>query len=325
MSCLGDNLSGTSSVPSGIINNDQGYFRNQASKTISDLPVVYLAYLTNDNNSQESDVTINLNNICLNWCDFLVLFFRSPGGAFWVNPSNASSSIISLYDQTYETTQKKCVRFNLADQIVKAWSKKNSKPEITVPPSINILLNRAGFLTKSLATIKDYTIGLSLDEVMSTLLSTNRIVPADSDSKATVKFIVTYRDYFQPLDISVAVNFTYITQIPCYKNTSDCDEWCPYSGDDTGCRPCLDNARMVSDKFFDDMSLPSIFTQHNNMPKMYAQENYDEKESQMDDNKSVTSANENTIVSSNENTSEYLVQQIQNLITSDKSVASSKW
>ena len=169
----------SASVP-GILNNDQGFFKNNPTIDITKVPVIELAFLSNvssfDPNDSSADVTINLNPICLKWCDFTTLFFREPGGGFWINPANSSSIALTMLSQTYETTQNKCVKFSLQDQIRKAWSKKNAKNEASIPPNVNILLNRAGFLTKSLTSVREYCLGLSVDESISTLLNNNEIL-----------------------------------------------------------------------------------------------------------------------------------------------------
>jgi len=230
-------------IPNGVLNNDQGFFKNEPSINITRVPIVDLAYLSNVSDIKSlsavdspADVIINLNPTCLKWCDFTTLFFRTPGGAFWINPANSSSIAITMFNKTYETTQNKQVKFCLQDQIRKAWSKKNAKSETSIPPNVNILLNRSGFLTKSLASVSEYCLGLSIDEVISTLLNNNEIVPGNSDTSATVKFIVSFNNYFEPLNTYILINFTYITKIPCYKNNLDCFITCnPYSND---CNTC---------------------------------------------------------------------------------------
>ena len=76
----------TNPIPMGTINNDQGFFKNEASFDITRVPIVDLAYLSNVSDIKvtdaQADVVINLNPICLKWCDFTTLFFRAPGGAF---------------------------------------------------------------------------------------------------------------------------------------------------------------------------------------------------------------------------------------------------
>jgi hypothetical protein len=165
------------------------------------------------------------------------LFFTSNSGAFWINPAAANSCAISINRQTYESTQKKCIIFNLVEQVKKAWSVKNSKLESNIPPQVNLLLNKYSIYNNNLSTAS-YAVGLSLDQVISQLLANNQIVPADSSNYATVQFTVTYRYYFKLLDVTLLVNFNYITKIPCFKNNQNCD-FCPYSNANQNCRPCF--------------------------------------------------------------------------------------
>jgi hypothetical protein len=214
----------------GIQNIDQGYFNNISSKKIVDIPDLDLAYLANCENNSEIDATINLNPTYLNWSDFNLLFFRNPSGSFYINKSNSNVSAIAFNSQTYETTQNKKVSFSLYDQIIKAWAKKNNKSESNIPIPYKIQLERQCFLTKSLISINGYQLGLSLDEVISTLIGKAEIEPADHDSSATVRFNISYKDYFCPLDLGLLVVFTFVTNIPCYRNVSNSDT-CPYSKD----------------------------------------------------------------------------------------------
>jgi hypothetical protein len=217
----------------GIFNNDQGYFRNITSNQITTSPTLNLAALSNVSSDKHEDVAIAMNTIYLSWTDFSTLFFKSPSGAFYISPSNSNVSAVSFNYQTYETTYNKNVVFNLADQVRKAWSKKNSKPETAITAKINIELERQSFLTKSLGSISGDFVGLSYDEALSSLLGTGEIVVGSSEDAATVTFLINYNYYFEPLDISLVTIFSYITSIPCYKNTvpfsSDCTN--PYSND----------------------------------------------------------------------------------------------
>jgi ribosome-associated toxin RatA of RatAB toxin-antitoxin module len=220
---------------SGIVNVDQGYFHNIATKRVLDVPTVELAYITNCENDSEIDSTIYLNPTYLTWRDFSLLFFRQPGGGFYINGSNSFNAAISFSSQTYETTQNKKVSFTLYDQVIKAWSKKTNKPESNVSIPSRIHLERQAFLTKSLASITGYQIGLSLDEAFTNLLNNKQIEPSDEDNAATVKFNISYKYYFAPLNISLIVVFTFVTKIPCYKNICETDI-CPYSNDNRPCR-----------------------------------------------------------------------------------------
>lgn len=216
----------------GIFNNDQGYFRNITSNQITNCPTFNLAALSNSSSDKSPDVSIVLNTIYLSWTDFTTLFFRSPSGAFYISPSNCNVTAVSFNSQTYETTYNKNVLFNLADQIRKAWSKKNSKPETSIPAKINIELDRQSFLTKSLGSICGDFVGLSYDEALSNLLGTGVISIGTSEDVATIIFLVNYQYYFEPLDITLLTTFSYITNIPCFKNTVPfCCDCNPYSND----------------------------------------------------------------------------------------------
>jgi hypothetical protein len=217
----------------GIFNNDQGYFRNITSNQITASPTLNLAALSNSCGDKTPDVTINLNTIYLSWADFSTLFFKSPSGAFYISPSNSNVSAVSFNYQTYETTYNKNVVFNLADQVRKAWSKKNSKPESSIQAKINIELERQSFLTKSLASVCGDFVGLSYDEALSSLLGSGEIAIGTSEDSATVTFLVNYQYYYKPLELTLLTTFSYITNIPCYKNTVPFSSNCtnPYSND----------------------------------------------------------------------------------------------
>lgn len=202
----------------GIFNNDQGLFQNHGSKKITNIPTLDLAYLTNDNSQNEIDNTINLNPSYLTWNDFITLFYSTTSSGFCISATNANAAPISLFGQTYTTTQNHKSTFSLSQQIIKAWAKKNNKPESSVPIPFRIQLERQNFLTKTLSYVNGFQLGLSLDEVISTLLSQQEIQPADYESYATVQFTINYRDYFCPLDTSLLVVFTFITNIPGYTN-----------------------------------------------------------------------------------------------------------
>jgi hypothetical protein len=242
--------------------NDQGTFLDKGVHVVDQIPDLNLAFLSNKFVSSQIDEVINLNPICLNWCDFTNLFFTPGSRAFYISPSNVLNKAISFYNQTYETTQSPTVVYTLAEQIKKTWSKKTSKPESLIPPEINIQLTREGFLTKTLRNVTGKVVALSLDEALNALLSSNSIVPADSESTATVRFIISYADTFEPLDTTVMVNFIYKTKIPCFKNVNDCEGFCPYSKEVKPCRIDFDEtATVVSETISEDKSMISGLTE----------------------------------------------------------------
>jgi hypothetical protein len=244
----------------GIFNNDQGNFSNITRNNITNCPTFNLAALSNSHSDIIPDVSITLNTIYLSWKDFTTLFFRSPSGAFYISPSNYNVTAVSFNSQTYETTNNKHVLFNLADQIRKAWSKKNSKPESAIPAKINIELDRQSFLTKNLGSICGDFVGLSYDEALSSLLGTGVISSGTSEDAATIIFLINYQYYFKPLDITLQVIFPYITNIPCFKNTV------PFCCD---CNPYSNDNKMYDRSIFDFNDNMSIFSD-------FESKNYDE-------------------------------------------------
>jgi len=242
----------------GIFNNDQGYFRNVTTNQIVNYPTFNLAALSNSPSDKSPDVSISLNTVYLSWSDFTTLFFRSPSGAFYISPSNSNVTAVSFNSQTYETTYNKNVVFSLADQIKKAWSKKNNKPETAIPAKVNIELDRQSFLTKSLASICGDFVGLSYDEALASLLGTGAITTGTSEDVATIIFLVNYQYYFEPLDITLLTTFSYVTNIPCFKNTV------PFCCD---CKPYSNDNKMYDRSNFDlndNMSVFSDFESKNN-------------------------------------------------------------
>jgi len=233
--CAGKQLP---TYPDSIVNNDQNSFQNNGTG-ISTIPYLDLAFLANTKCYYNPDVVIALNTISLKWCDFLNLFFKSPGEGFFINPANSTSKAILFSNQFYESTQSKCIPFNLNDQLVKCWSKTYGKNPITIPTQMQILLSRFSFLCKSAASIKTYQVALSLDEAISSLLSSGEILPGDCEDSALVKFGITTHILCPFLNVSIAVQFSYCTHIPFYKNANAnrSSAYCNYySGDTTDSR-----------------------------------------------------------------------------------------
>jgi hypothetical protein len=231
------------SINTSVVNQET--YQNNCYKIVDQTPILEIAYLSNVRNICNSDLTVILNPICLNWCDFLLLFYQT-NGVFFVSPSNLFSCATSFHAQTYENTTNKCIKFNLAQQVRLAWSTRCETSVDNIPPKTNLLLNKDAFYIRSLLNSTS-TVALTLDQAISTLLSSGEIAPGDSTTSALVKFVVNYKYCFQPLNVCVTVKFTYATKIPCYKNVNQCDDWCPPYSSDSGCRSCLDTRDEVNE------------------------------------------------------------------------------
>jgi hypothetical protein len=291
------------SYTTGVLNNDQGYLKNNTTGVITNVPSLNLAIISNVSTDKSPDVQINLNPIHLTWSDFSNLFFKSPSGAFYINPSNNSVGAISLLNQTYETTNSKSVLFSLSEQVTKAWSKKNNLPIASISPKTNIELARVNFLTKSLGSLNGESIGLGLDESLSALIGSGDILVGDSESSAAVKFYIGFQYYFEPLDILMLTTFTYTTNIPGYKNTNYLANDSPlvYSNDTKQ----IDRTGIDLN---DDMSVFSDY------------------ESKVYNNKANNDLEEYSIVSNNSSSNKSnLISEISKIINGAESVVSSEW
>jgi hypothetical protein len=291
------------SYTTGVLNNDQGYLKNNTTGVITNVPSLSLAIISNVSTDKSPDVQINLNSIHLTWSDFSNLFFRSPSGTFYINPSNNNVGAISLLNQTYETTNSKSVLFSLSEQVTKAWSKKNNLPIASISPKTNIELTRVNFLTKSLGSLNGESIGLGLDESLSALIGSGDILVGDSESSATVKFYISLQYYFEPLDILMLTTFTYTTSIPGYKNTNYLANDSPlvYSND-------MKQIDRTGIDLNDDMSVFSDY------------------ESKAYNNKVNNDLEEYSIVSNNSSSNKSnLISEISKIINGAESVVSSEW
>lgn len=220
------------------VESSQGSFQNTCTDAIQQVPTIDIAFLSNTKENCPSDLSIFLNTTTLSWCDFLTLFYRA-NNVFSINPANANFCAINFTGQTFTNTTSQTLKLNLAQQIRIAWATKCETTVDNIPPKTNILLNKETFGIRSLLNTSS-AVSLTLDQAIETLLSNGEIAPGDATTSATVKFVVQYKYCFKPLNTCVTVNFSFLTNIPCYKNTNFCDDWCPPYSTDKNCRNCPD-------------------------------------------------------------------------------------
>jgi hypothetical protein len=229
-------------VPNCDVNtsvNFQGTFQNNCCKEIEQTAGLVIASLSNLRKEVcQPDISVTLNTICLNWCDFLLLFYRA-NNSFSILPTSTKYCAINFAGQTYQDTASQTLRLNLSQLIRQAWANQCESSINKIPSKTSILLNKETSYVRSLLSANS-TLALSLDQVISTLLNNGEIAPADSTSSATVIFIIEYIYYFKPLNVSAQINFVYKTKIPCYKNLNYCDNWCPPYSKEYNCRDCTD-------------------------------------------------------------------------------------
>jgi hypothetical protein len=205
---------------SKLHNIDQGVFNT--TKTISSIPTVNLAFISNNNNVKPnlfSEASINLNPTYLNYSDFIQLFFRGYAGAFHLNPNNQNASVLSLTKQSYSTTHDSNNPFFLKEFLVKTYEKTQNVNSMNISIQTRINLDREMFLAKSLFSINGHQTALSLDECLNTLLMNGDIIKSDFDSSAKVIFVISLKYIQADLQVSGNVNFNFITDIPGFSNS----------------------------------------------------------------------------------------------------------
>ena len=234
--------------------NFQGSYHNDCCSNVVPQAGIVIAQLSNNKSFCQPDIAVTLNPICLSWCDFLLLFYRA-NNTFSILPSGAGSCAVAFAGQTYEDTTNQYLRLNLAQLIRQAWVNKCQGTVTNIPTRTNLVLNKQTSYIKSLLQT-DFTISLSLDQAMSALINSNEIAPADIGTSAKVAFTIEYLYYFEPLGVAAQINFIYVTNIPCYKNLSYCDNWCPSYSPVIGhtCAPCssTDATKQVQLNFDND-------------------------------------------------------------------------
>lgn len=218
--------------------SSQSSYQNTCTDVIQQVPTIDIAFLSNVRDNCDTDLSIFLNPTTLSWCDFLTLFYRA-NNVFSVNPANANFCAINFVNQSFTNTTSQQLKLNLAQQIRIAWATKCETTVDNLPPKTNIALNKETFGVRSLLNASS-AISLTLDQAIETLLSNGEIAPGDSTTSALVKFVIQYKYCFKPLNTCVVVNFSFLTNIPCYKNTNFCDDWCPPYSSDKNCRNCPD-------------------------------------------------------------------------------------
>jgi hypothetical protein len=225
--------------------SSQSSYQNTCKDNIEQIPSIDIAYLSNVRDNCDADASIVLNPTTLNWCDFLTLFYRA-NNVFSINPSNSNFCAINFVNQTFTNTTSQTLKLNLAQQIRTAWATKCETTVDNISPKTNIMLNKETFGIKSLLNASS-AISLTLDQAIETLLSNGEISVGDSTTSASVRFVVQYKYCFKPLNVCVVVNFVFLTNIPCYKNTNFCNDWCPPYSNDNNCRNCPDLAGETKD------------------------------------------------------------------------------
>ena len=196
------------------------------------------------------DSSVTLTPYDLSFVDFMSCFYYQPGGAFSINPLNASFKPMLLTTQTYVTTDNKKFFWNLYNQCLKTYCEKHSILENSISSFKKIELTKETFRHHSLAFNSGTQMALSWDIVLDSLQVTNQIkYTKDPEHNASVNFKLHYVYYSYVLDVTVESTFIYRSSIPCYRNIYNNEDYsipCPYSKKEVADDPTVPLVRTLT-------------------------------------------------------------------------------
>lgn len=203
----------------GIFRKPANYYEDQPPIQISHVPEVDLAYISNDKVTFNQITTYIFDTIHLSYSDFKTCFFDSILENFNISLSNYDVQALSLH-QNYIDTTKKRQPFQLNSAVLYAWSEKNKAPIVTIPIDQKILLNKNTLMTRSIGSFHDVQNALSWNEAIQSLIETGEIIPAKKDklSCAVIDFKIYVYYNYNPLEITINMQFTYRIHVPGYRN-----------------------------------------------------------------------------------------------------------
>lgn len=196
--------------------------RFESKQNIDDTPSLDFAMLYNEN--KQTDSVIELETIDLHYKDFLNVFYYSNGGGFNINPNAKQFNLLQLSNLFYTSNNNK-MSWNLKNQLLKTFSKKNNIPESSISPIHKIQLERETFSLNSLSLHNKFQVALALDEILYSIENTHNIVfTGDSDDNVPVILKLNYLYYSAHLDTAVSFVLPLRVKFPKYKHNCTKEE-----------------------------------------------------------------------------------------------------
>jgi hypothetical protein len=221
------------STNNGILVKPQNYFNDKPTVQISHIPVVDLAYISNNRESQTPVTNYVFNTMQLSYADFTTCFYDSILHNFNISSTNAEVQALSL-QQLYIDTTNNQQKFNLNNAVLYAWAEKNNSTISSLSVKEKITLNKNTLMTRSIGSFMEVQTALSWNEAIQTLLESGEIIVAKGDVCAVIDFKIMVQYIYIPLNVSINMQYTYRVNVPGYANkaiTNPC-----YSVDPTPAR-----------------------------------------------------------------------------------------
>jgi hypothetical protein len=298
----------------GVLHKHHNFLLNAPEKQISHVPVVNLAYLSNQTQENNFPVTqYKFNSIPMSFADFKRCFFASPLEHFCLSCANMGTQPLSL-NQTFVDTTNNKQKFSLNYALQHAWSECNKLPMSSIPINKKINLTKHSGKVRCLGSLV-YGVqnALSYNEAIQSLIDAGEIVPAASDihASAIVDFIIVAEYLFPPLEVSLFLQFPYRVSIPGYGNKTEPNIL--YSKDITPPR------KIFTFESYEDVEQEKLDEKH-----LHFQEDFNETSSESSDKKKENYEylidDNNTMISESSN----IIEKVSKIIKGDESVAESK-
>lgn len=205
------------STNNGILVKPQNYFNDKPTVQISHIPVVDLAYISNNSESQTPVTNYVFNTMQLSYADFTTCFFDSILKNFNISSTNAEVQALSL-QQLYIDTTNNHQKFNLNNAVLYAWAEKNNSTISSLSVKEKITLNKNTLMTRSIGSFMEVQTALSWNEAIQTLLESGEIIVAKGDVCAVIDFKIMVQYIYIPLNVSINMQYTYRVNVPGYAN-----------------------------------------------------------------------------------------------------------
>ena len=196
----------------------------QANCVVDDKPVIDFVMLYNS--STQTDSHLILNQVDLNYRDFISLFYNSSSGGFKFNSNSHKLSFLQIKNLMYNSNNDD-KHWNIKDQLLKTYSKKNNLPESSISPLVNINLQRELFNLDSISNHNKSQVALSLDEILHSLENTTNVVNTHNcEDNLEVLLKMNYSYYSHDLDTTISFSLPFNVNIPMFKKVSSTHNKC---------------------------------------------------------------------------------------------------
>jgi hypothetical protein len=179
---------------------------------IDDKILIDFVMLFNSELIADSQVLLNKIDIC--YCDFITLFYSTSSGGFNLNSNSNQLSFLQLKNLMYNSNNDD-KHWNIKDELLKAFSKKNNVAESSISPLLQIKIQRELFLLDSIANYNKSQVSLSLDELLHSIYNWKNITyTGNYEDNVEVLLKLNYSYHSTDLNTTVSFILPFNVEIP---------------------------------------------------------------------------------------------------------------